>query len=114
MLTAAIPAPKISFDTVALNCFSADALLSARRYWIISPQIPSRFPEHDAEVHCMPTDHDAAARAAFNAAVHHSRSSIMVLAVASGSASPAFTSPPWKCAQSVATGIWTDDRTGAS
>ena len=53
-------------------------------------------------------------RAAFNASVHHSRSSIMVLADASSCASPASTSPPWKCAQSVATGIWTDDRTGAS
>ena len=53
MLTAAIAAPKISFDTVAMISFSADALLSARRYWIISPQIPSRFPEHDAELHCM-------------------------------------------------------------
>jgi hypothetical protein len=38
-------------------------------------------------------------RAAFNASVHHSRSSIMVLAGASSSASPAFTSPPCKCAQ---------------
>jgi hypothetical protein len=53
MLTAAIAAPKISFDTVAMISFSADALLSARRYWIISPQTPSRFPEHDAELHCM-------------------------------------------------------------
>jgi hypothetical protein len=53
MLTAAIAAPKISFDTVAMISFSADALLSARRYWIISLQIPSRFPEHDAELHCM-------------------------------------------------------------
>jgi hypothetical protein len=32
-----------------------------------------------------PADHDGVARAAFNAAVHHSRSSIMVLAVASSS-----------------------------
>jgi hypothetical protein len=31
MLTAAIAAPKISFDTVAMISFSADALLSARR-----------------------------------------------------------------------------------
>jgi hypothetical protein len=52
-----------------------------------------------------PADHDAVARAAFNAAVHHSRSSIMVLAAPSSSVSPASTSPPWKCAQSVATGI---------
>src|SRR4029077_3544437 len=61
-----------------------------------------------------PADHDAVAPAAFNAAVHHSRSSIMVLAAPSSSVRPASTSPPWKCAQSVATGIWTDERTGAS
>src|SRR5438270_8068278 len=59
-----------------------------------------------------PADHDAVARAAFNATVHHTRSSIMVLAAPSSSVSPASTSPPWKCAQSVATGIWTDERTG--
>src|SRR3989475_13018435 len=35
------------------------------------------------------------ARAAFKAAVHHSRSSISVRAGASSSASPASTSPPW-------------------
>src|SRR5260370_95691 len=29
------------------------------------------------------------------------------------SASPLSTSPPWKCAQSVATGMWTDERIGA-
>src|SRR5258706_4407791 len=52
-----------------------------------------------------PVDHDAVARAVFNAPVHHSRSSIMVLAAPSSSVSPASTSPPWKCAQSVATGI---------
>src|SRR2546428_724160 len=38
---------------------------------------------------------DALARAAFKAAVHHSRSSISVRAGASSSASPASTSPPW-------------------
>jgi|ERR1700730_121946 hypothetical protein len=48
---------------------------------------------------------DAVARAAFNAPVHHSRSSIMVLAGASSSASPLSTSPPWKCAQRVAAGM---------
>ena len=57
-------------------------------------------------------DQAAAARAVFNAAVHHSRSSIIVLAAPSSSASPASTSQPWKCAQRVATGMWTDERTG--
>jgi hypothetical protein len=32
VLTAAIAAPKISFDTVAVISFSADVLLSARRW----------------------------------------------------------------------------------
>src|SRR5712691_3197327 len=52
-------------------------------------------------------------RAALSAAVHHSRSSIIVWACFSSSASPLSTSPPWKCAQRVATGMWTDERTGA-
>ena len=51
MLTAAIAAPKINFDTVAMISFSADALLSARRW--LDYIILSRFPEHDAELHCM-------------------------------------------------------------
>ena len=42
--------------------------------------------------------------------VHQSKSSIMTLAGFSSSASPFATSPPWKCAQSVGTGMWTDDR----
>src|SRR6202166_3843591 len=52
-------------------------------------------------------------RAALSAAVHHSRSSSIVWACFSRSASPLSTSPPWKCAQRVATGMWTDDRIGA-
>jgi tripartite-type tricarboxylate transporter receptor subunit TctC len=58
--------------------------------------------------------HVTAPLATFSASVHHSRSSIMALAGTSSSASPASTSPPLKCAQRVATGMWTDDRTGAS
>src|SRR5207249_3436251 len=53
-------------------------------------------------------------RAVFRAVVHHSKSSIIVCARVSSSASPLSTSPPWQCAQSVATGMWTDERTGAS
>jgi hypothetical protein len=54
-----------------------------------------------------------ALRAVFRAIVHHSKSSIIVCACLSSSASPLFTSPPRKCAHRVATGIWTDERTGA-
>src|SRR5258706_5280753 len=42
------------------------------------------------------------ARALLSAAVHHSKSSIIAFAGASSCASPASTSPPWKCALSVA------------
>src|SRR6202795_3142008 len=52
-------------------------------------------------------------RAALSAAVHHSRSSSIAWACFSISASPLSTSPPWKCAQRVVTGMWTDERTGA-
>jgi hypothetical protein len=65
-------------------------------------------------VRCLPAAQDAVARAVFNAVVHHSKSSIIALACASSSAKPAFTSPPWKCAQSTAAGMWTDERIGAS
>ena len=65
-------------------------------------------------VRCEVAAQDAVARAVFSARVHHSRSSIIVLAGVSSSASPAPTSPPWKCAHRVATGMWTDERTGAS
>ena len=65
-------------------------------------------------VRCLPAAQDAVARAVFSASVHHSKSSIIALACASSSARPAFTSPPWKCAQSTAAGMWTDERTGAS
>jgi hypothetical protein len=51
MLTAASAAPKISFDTGAMISFSADAQRADD--WIILPQTPPRFPEHDAELHCM-------------------------------------------------------------
>src|SRR5258708_31601141 len=44
-------------------------------------------------------------RAAFSAAVHPSRSSIIVWAWFSSSASPLSTSLPWKCPQRVATGM---------
>lgn len=46
--------------------------------------------------------------------MHQRRSSIITLAGVSSSASPLSTSPPWKCAIRVATGIWTDVRTVAS
>src|SRR5258708_38175902 len=54
-----------------------------------------------------------ALRAVFRAVVHHSKSSIIVWACVPSSVSPLSTSPPWKCAQRVATGMWTDERTGA-
>jgi hypothetical protein len=38
----------------------------------------------------------------------------MLFACFSSSARPLPTSPPWKCAQSVAKGMWTDVRIGAA
>ena len=73
-----------------------------------------RFRMKSEAVRCLPATQDAVARAVFSAAVHHSRSSIIALAGASSSPSPASTSPPWKCAQRTAAGIWTDERIGAS
>src|ERR1700730_11748410 len=49
--------------------------------------------------------HDVFARSAFIAPLHHSMSSIFVLAGDSSSASALSTSPPWKCAQRVAAGM---------
>jgi hypothetical protein len=56
MLTAAIAAPKISFETVAMTSFSASnktmfCYLRAED-WITLPQIPSHFLEHNADPVC--------------------------------------------------------------
>jgi hypothetical protein len=56
MLTTAIAAPKISFETVAMNSFPASnkttlCYLRAED-WITLPQIPSHFLEHNAEPVC--------------------------------------------------------------
>jgi hypothetical protein len=51
---------------------------------------------------------DAVTCAVSSVPVHHSTLSIIVLAGASSSASAASTSSPWKCAQRVAVGMWTD------
>jgi hypothetical protein len=55
MLTAAIAAARITFATFAMISFSASG--ETRRCfwedWITLPQIPSRFLEHNAELHCM-------------------------------------------------------------
>jgi hypothetical protein len=58
MLTAAIAAPKISFETCAMISFSASNNKTMLCYlraedWITLPQIPSHFLEHNAELHCM-------------------------------------------------------------
>src|SRR5207249_9780717 len=48
---------------------------------------------------------DQDSRAVFRAAIHQRRSSIITLACFSNSVRPFSTSPPWKCAQRVATGM---------
>jgi hypothetical protein len=53
MLTAAIAAARITFETFAMISFSASGETRRCEDWITLPQIPSRFLEHNAELHCM-------------------------------------------------------------